>query len=116
MGRGVSRMAGKIKNRKPMGRPKGKPRTAAEVAADAKRTGRPGLTPEANATKLVALRLTPAEFNAFKKDAQKAGMGMAAFARHCLNIAKGINYGNDIQDTEKGNRPGNRQTGSGRRK
>lgn len=78
-------MADKSKNkgRKPMGRPKGKPRTAAEIAADAKRTGRPGLTPEENATKLIALRLTPTEFEQFKKDSQKAGMGMAAFARHC---------------------------------
>lgn len=80
-GSGVCRMADK--SHKPMGRPKGKPRTAAEIAADAKRTGRPGLTPEANATKLVALRLTPAEFERFKKDAKKHGMGMAAFARHC---------------------------------
>ncbi len=99
-------MAKKSTNRKPMGRPKGKPRTAAEIAADAKRTGRPGLTPEANATKLIALRLTPAEFDAFRQDAQNAGMGMAAFARLCLSIAKGVNYGNDIPDTEKGNKPG----------
>ena len=78
-------MAGKAGNkaRKPMGRPKGKPRTAAEIAADAKRTGRPGLTPEANATKTVAMRLTPAEFDKFSRDAQKAGMGLSAFARHC---------------------------------
>ena len=78
-------MAGKAENkdRKPMGRPKGKPRTAAEIAADAKRTGRPGLTPGANVTKMVAMRLTPAEFKQFEKDAKKTGMGMAAFARHC---------------------------------
>ncbi len=73
----------KTKIRKPVGRPKGKPRTAAEIAADASRTGRPGLTPDANATKMVALRLTPDEFDNFKYDAEKAGMGMAAFARYC---------------------------------
>lgn len=90
-------MAGKAENkgRKPMGRPKGKPRTAAEIAADAKRTGRPGLTPEANATKLVALRLTPAEFDAFQKDAKKAGMGMAAFARHCWHELRNRRRGHE---------------------
>jgi len=76
------------KGRKPMGRPKGKPRTAAEIAADAKRTGRPGLTPGANATKMVALRLTPDEFTQFQKDAKKAGMGMAAYARHCWHTIR----------------------------
>lgn len=74
--------------RKPMGRPKGKPRTAAEIAADAKRTGRPGMTPEANATKTVAMRLTPAEFEQFKKAAEKAGMGLAGFARHCWHMMR----------------------------
>jgi hypothetical protein len=79
--------------KRPKGRPKGKPRTAAEIAADAKRTGRPGMTPEANATKTVAMRLTPAEFEQFKKAAEKAGMTLAAFSRHCWNVAETINYG-----------------------
>ncbi len=74
--------------KKPMGRPKGKPRTAAEIAADAKRTGRPGMTPEANATKTVAMRFTPAEFEQFKKAAEKAGMGLAGFARHCWHMMR----------------------------
>ncbi len=104
------------KIRKPMGRPKGKPRTAAEIAADAKRTGRPGLTPEANATKTVAMRFTPSEFEQFKREAEKRGMKLAVFARHCWNIAKGVHYGDDIQDTEKTNRSGNRKTGADHRK
>ncbi len=60
--------------KRPIGRPKGKPRTAAEIAADAKRTGRPGMTPEANATETVAMRLTPSEFELFKRDAEMRGM------------------------------------------
>ena len=74
--------------KRPKGRPKGKPRTAAEIAADAKRTGRPGMTPEANATKTVAMRLTPAEFEQFKRAAEKAGMGLAGFARHCWHMTQ----------------------------
>jgi hypothetical protein len=105
----------KTKIRKPMGRPKGKPRTAAEIAADAKRTGRPGMTPEANATKTVAMRLTPSEFEQFRRDGEKRGMGLAAFSRHCWNIAKGLHYGDDIQDTEKRGESGHRKTGTRRR-
>ena len=102
--------------KRPIGRPKGKPRTAAEIAADAKRTGRPGMTPEANATETVAMRLTPSEFEQFKREAEKRGMKLAVFARHCWNIAKGIHYGDDIQDTEKANRSGNRKKGADHRK
>lgn len=65
------------------GRPKGKPRTAAEIAADARRTGRPKKAEGVKRTVLVALRLTPEEFKAFSKDARRVKLSGAAYAKHC---------------------------------
>ncbi len=74
--------AKKNKQRK-TGRPKGKPRTAAEIAADAMRTGRPKKAEGGKQTVLVALRLTPDEFKTFRRDAKLAKLSGAAYAKHC---------------------------------
>ena len=71
------------KTDKPKGRPQGKPRTAAEIAADAKRTGRPTMTKGENANIGVSMRLTPTEYKQFVKDAKRAKLGLAAYMRHC---------------------------------
>lgn len=95
------------------GRPKGKPRTAAEIAADALRPGRPYLSPDKEDLKMVSLRFTASDFETFKTDAENAGMGLSAFARHCWRLAKDMNYGNDIQNAAKSARPGNGKKGGG---
>lgn len=97
--------------KRPKGRPKGMPRTAAEIAADAKRTGRPGLSPDAKGTLGVTMRLAPPDYRTFTRDAKQAGMGLAAFLRHCWRVAKENNYGDDIQDNQKTNRPGDGKKG-----
>jgi hypothetical protein len=66
-----------------VGRPKGKPRTAAEIAADARRTGRPKNPEGVKQMVLVALRLTPEEFKTFSRDAKRAKLSGAAYAKHC---------------------------------
>lgn len=74
-----------VKYHKPQktGRPRGKPRTEAEIAADAMRTGRPRNPSGTKQTVLVALRLTPDEFKTFSKDAKRAKLSGAAYAKHC---------------------------------
>lgn len=72
------------------GRPKGKPRTAAELAADAMRTGRPKKPEGAKRVILVSLRLTPDEFAQFIKDAERARLSKGAYAKQCWQqIEKG---------------------------
>ena len=104
-------MAGKneTKGRKPMGRPKGKPRTVAEIAADVMRTGRPTLSPDGKGSIGVTMRLTPRDYGIFVRDAKRAGMGLAAFLRHCWHTAKEKGHGNDIQGSPKANRSGDRK-------
>lgn len=70
------------------GRPKGKPRTDAEIAADAKRTGRPTMTEGESANVVVTVRLTPTEHKQLTKDAKRAKMNLAAYLRHCWYGAK----------------------------
>ena len=60
----------------PVGRPKGKPRSLAEKAADARRTGRPALPDKERGTKMLSLRLTPTEYDLLTNDAKKAGMDL----------------------------------------
>ena len=71
-----------------MGRPKGKPRTDAEIAADEKRTGRPTITEGENASIGVSMRLTPTEYKQFAKEAKRLKMGLAAYMRYCWNVAR----------------------------
>ncbi len=99
--------------KKALGRPKGKPRTKAEIAADAMRTGRPYLSPYKEELKMVSLRFTASDFEIFRTDAENAGMGLAAFARHCWQLAKDINYGNDFQNAPKSSGPCNGKEGGG---
>jgi len=74
--------AGKVPPKK-VGRPKGKPRTAAEKAADARRTGRPPKPECRKQVVLVSFRLTPAELTQYRRDAKQAGFTCAAYAKHC---------------------------------
>lgn len=76
------------KTSKPRGRPQGKPRTSAEIAADAKRTGRPTMTDGENASIGVSMRLTPTEYKQFTKDAKRAKMSLAAYMRDCWYRAR----------------------------
>ena len=71
------------------GRPKGTPRSEAEIAADAMRTGRPTLAADAGVSKAVTMRLAPADYKQFVKDAKRAKMGLAAFMRDCWRRARG---------------------------
>ena len=79
-------MAGKAG--RPRGRPQGKPRTDAEITADVKRTGRPTMTKGENANIGVSMRLTPTEYKQFTRDAKRAKMGLAAYMRHCWQVAR----------------------------
>ncbi len=76
-----------MKNRKhPGGRPKGKPRTAVEIAADALRTGRP--RKEAPPPIPVTMRLAPSEYEKFKKDAKRVKMSLSSYLRYCWEVAR----------------------------
>ncbi len=101
----------KAERKNPVGRPKGKPRTKAELAADANRTGRPTLPKEERDIKLISLRLTPAEYELFTQDAEKAGMVRAAYARHCWRRIREIDNGNDIPQSDPPEKPENRKRG-----
>lgn len=72
--------------KQPLGRPKGTPRSDAEIAADAMRTGRP--KSENPASVPVTMRLTPAEYAKFSKDAKRIKMSMSAYLRYCWEVAR----------------------------
>jgi hypothetical protein len=54
-------------------------RTKAEIAADARRTGRPTLPARALKTQIVALRLTRGEVAALRKAAKASGMTLSGY-------------------------------------
>ncbi len=70
------------------GRPKGMPRTKAEIAADSMRTGRPTIASDVAVSKGITMRLTPAELNQFTKDAKRLKMGLAEYLRYCWQTAR----------------------------
>lgn len=82
-------MAAKRTNKpRTTGRPKGKPRTVAEIAADKKRTGRPVAVSDVAASKGITMRLTDEEHSQFKKDARRLKMGLSAYLRYCWQTAQ----------------------------
>lgn len=72
--------------RNPGGRPKGKPRSVAEIAADSLRTGRPKL--DAPPPVPVTMRLAPTDYEKFKKDAKRAKMSLSSYLHYCWEIAR----------------------------
>lgn len=106
-------MAAKKKAETPArGRPKGKPRTAAEIAADAKRTGRPLATSDAPVSKGVTMRLTPAEHKRFTKDAKRIKMGLSEYLRYCWQTAReGRNDGKNISKSGQAKKSRDRKAG-----
>lgn len=96
----------------PRGRPKGMPRTAAELAADAKRTGRPTLASDVAISKGVTMRLTPAEQIQFARDAKRLKMGLSAYLRYCWQTAReGRNDGETVSQSCATDKSSNRKTG-----
>ena len=79
---------GKTGKRHAGGRPKGKPRTPAEIAADALRTGRPAFPDEARQSVFLSVRFTPVEHRRFLRDAKRAGLTASAYAKQCWRIAR----------------------------
>lgn len=65
------------------GRPRNRPRTEAEKAADIFRTGRPASVSNESVTKGVTMRLTPAEHIQVYADAKRANMSISVYLRHC---------------------------------
>ncbi len=68
---------------KSIGRPRGRPRTEAEKAADRKRTGRPASVSDESVTKGVTMRLTPLEYEQLTIDANTLKMTLSSYLRHC---------------------------------
>lgn len=94
------------------GRPKGMPRTDAEIAADAKRTGRPLVASDQAVSKGVTMRLTPAEHTRFTKDAKRLKMGLSEYLRYCWQTAReGKKYGKTVSQSGSADKSGNRKTG-----
>ena len=106
-------MAAKRKAETPSrGRPKGMPRTAAEIAADAKRTGRPAVASDVAVSKGVTMRLTPAERKQFAKDAKRLKMSLAEYLRHCWRTAKeGRHDGKIVPQSGAASKSRNRKAG-----
>lgn len=75
-----------VTRKHPGGRPKGKPRSEAEIAADALRTGRPKT--KAPPPVSVNMRLAPAEYEKFKKDARRVKMSLSSYLRYCWEVAR----------------------------
>ena len=94
------------------GRPKGMPRTAAEIAADALRTGRPAIAIDLAASKGVTMRLTPAEHTRFTKDARRLKMSLSEYLSYCWQTAReGRNDGKNIPQSGQAGKSRNRKTG-----
>ena len=65
-----------------------RPRTEAEKAADAMRTGRPASIADESATKGVTMRLTPAEHKQIFADAALMNMSISVYLRHCWQTTR----------------------------
>ena len=72
----------------PKRRPIGRPRTEAEKAADAKRTGRPASIADESVTKGVTIRLTPSEHKQIFADAKLMNMSLSVYLRHCWQTTR----------------------------
>jgi hypothetical protein len=70
------------------GRPRGRPRTEAEKAADIKRTGRPATIANGSVTRGVTIRLTPAEHKQIIADAKQMIMSLSVYLRHCWQTTR----------------------------
>ena len=70
------------------GRPRGRPRTEAEKAADAKRTGRPASITDESVSKGVTIRLTPLEHKQIFADAKRMNMSLSVYLRHCWQTTR----------------------------
>lgn len=70
------------------GRPRNRPRTEAEKAADILRTGRPASVSDESVTKGVTMRLTPAEHKQINEDAAKMNMSLSVYLRHCWQTTR----------------------------
>lgn len=95
------------------GRPKGVPRSAAEIEADRFRTGRPKKDIKAQKTALVALRLTDNEYNKFILEANKLNLSAAAFAKHCWLYFMENKNGVCLPRAKAQEKPGFRENGEG---
>ena len=79
---------GETDKRHAVGRPKGKPRTRAEIAADARRTGRPAFPDDARQSVALSVRFTPAEHRRLLRDSKRAGLTVAAYMKQCWLMAR----------------------------
>lgn len=70
------------------GRPRNRPRTEAEKAADILRTGRPASVSDESVTKGVTMRLTPAEHKRINEDAKRMNMSLSVYLRHCWQTTR----------------------------
>lgn len=70
------------------GRSKGRPRTEAEKAADAMRTGRPASIADESVTKGVTMRLTPAEHKQISVEAKRMNMSLSVYLRYCWQTTR----------------------------
>ena len=94
------------------GRPKGMPRTAAEIAADSMRTGRPTIDSDVAVSKGITMRLTPAELKQFAKDAKRLKMGLSEYLRYCWQTAReGRKSGKAVSQPGAAEKPRDRKTG-----
>ena len=73
-------------NKRPSGRQKGTTRSKAEIVAAAMRIA--PTTTETPASVPVTMRLTPAEYAKFSKDAKRIKMSMSAYLRYCWEVAR----------------------------
>lgn len=65
-----------------------RPRTEAEKAADLMRTGRPASISDEAVSKGVTMRLTPAEYEQFTRDAERLDMSLSVYLRYCWNTTR----------------------------
>lgn len=70
------------------GRPRNRPRTEAEKAADFLRTGRPASVSDESVTKGVTMRLTPAEHQLINEDAKRMNVSLSVYLRHCWQTTR----------------------------
>ncbi len=105
-------MATTKKTQSHRGRPRGKPRTEAEIAANAWRTGRPVTVSNKPVSKGVTMRLTPSEHKTFHQDAKRLNMGLSAYMRYCWQTAReGKDYGNAVSKSDSSKKSRNRKGG-----
>lgn len=96
----------------PRGRPKGMPRTAAEIAADARRTGRPAVANDVAVSKGVTMRLTPEEHKQFSREAKRLNLSLSVYLRRCWRTAReGRNDGKNISQSGQADKSRDRKTG-----